>query len=61
MCIKNHAYTSYKNDNHISAINPETFPHQARIFETANKYHFIHSLALLGLPLSRKPTLVSLC
>lgn len=57
---KNHTYTSHKNDYHISAINAEKYPYQARIFETANTYHFMHSLALLGLPLSRKPSLVSL-
>jgi len=28
------------------------------VFETANKYHFIHSLALLGVPLTRRPTVV---
>ena len=30
-----------------------------QVFETANKYHFLHSLALLGVPLCRKPLLVS--
>ncbi|XP_026830801.1 transmembrane protein 256-like [Ooceraea biroi] len=30
---------------------------QRRIFETANRYHFIHTLALLGLPLCRVPAL----
>jgi len=28
-----------------------------QVFETANKYHFLHSLALLGVPLCRKPLL----
>jgi len=28
------------------------------VFETANKYHFIHSLALLGVPLTRRPLIV---
>lgn len=32
---------------------------QRRIFETANRYHFIHTLALLGLPLCKFPALVS--
>ncbi|XP_069775930.1 transmembrane protein 256 [Narcine bancroftii] len=27
------------------------------LFETANKYHFLHSLALLGVPHCRKPLL----
>lgn len=31
---------------------------QRRIFEIANQYHFIHTLALLGLPLCRTPFLV---
>lgn len=31
-----------------------------KIFETANKFHFIHSLALLGTPLCRCPKLVSI-
>ncbi|KAL2712684.1 transmembrane protein 256-like [Vespula squamosa] len=41
-------------------LNTEKLPDQARIFETANRYHFIHTLALLGLPLSRKPSLVAI-
>ncbi|XP_028654279.1 transmembrane protein 256 isoform X1 [Erpetoichthys calabaricus] len=28
------------------------------LYETANKYHFLHSLALLGVPHCRKPLLV---
>ncbi|XP_046414496.1 transmembrane protein 256 [Neodiprion pinetum] len=31
----------------------ETARDSMRIFETANRYHFIHTLALLGLPLCR--------
>lgn len=30
-----------------------------QIFETASRYHFIHTLALLGLPLCRKPFLAA--
>lgn len=30
-----------------------------QIFEIANKYHFYHSLALLGAAQCRKPTVVS--
>ncbi|XP_076324128.1 transmembrane protein 256 homolog [Tachypleus tridentatus] len=29
-----------------------------QVFETANRYHFLHSLALLAVPLTRKPVLV---
>ncbi|XP_015608423.1 transmembrane protein 256 homolog [Cephus cinctus] len=28
---------------------------QQRVFETASRYHFIHTLALLGLPMCRAP------
>ncbi|XP_032664683.1 transmembrane protein 256 homolog [Odontomachus brunneus] len=32
---------------------------QRRIFEIANQYHFVHTLALLGLPLCRTPVLAA--
>nr|CAH0105322.1 unnamed protein product [Daphnia galeata] len=28
-----------------------------QVFETANKYHFLHTIALLGVPLCRRPQL----
>lgn len=31
-----------------------------QLFETANKYHFYHSLALLGAAHCRKPAVVSI-
>lgn len=35
---------------------PESEKHDLRqIFETGNRYHFIHTLAMLGLPLCRAP------
>lgn len=34
---------------------PEEFK---QVFETANKYHFLHSIALMGVPLCRRPLLV---
>lgn len=42
-----------------------TFPKDDKIelkevFERANKYHFIHSLAMLGVPFCRWPKTVSL-
>ncbi|XP_013389619.1 transmembrane protein 256 homolog isoform X1 [Lingula anatina] len=33
-------------------------PDKRSVYETANKYHLIHSLALLGTPLTRRPFLV---
>lgn len=29
------------------------------VFETANRFHFLHSFALLAMPLARRPVLVS--
>lgn len=48
---------------------PATFPkinkddkiELKEVFERANKYHFIHSLAMLGVPLCRWPRTVSTC
>lgn len=41
----------------------KTYPEESkaelkRIYETANKFHFIHSLALMGAPLCRRPAIV---
>ncbi|XP_015178145.1 PREDICTED: transmembrane protein 256-like [Polistes dominula] len=41
-------------------INAEKFPEQAKIFDTANRYHFFHTLALLGAPLCRRPGLATI-
>ena len=30
-----------------------------RVYDTANFYHFVHSLALFAVPLARRPALVS--
>ncbi|KAF2359779.1 Protein of unknown function DUF423 [Trinorchestia longiramus] len=30
-----------------------------QVYETANRYHFMHTLALLGVPLCKRPKLVS--
>lgn len=29
------------------------------VFETANRYHFLHTLAMFGLPFSKHPSVVS--
>lgn len=31
---------------------------QREVFETANRYHFIHTLALLAVPLTNRPNVV---
>lgn len=31
-----------------------------KVFEIANRFHFLHSLALLAIPLVRRPVLVSI-
>jgi len=41
---------------------PETSdPTLRRVFETGNKYHMLHSIALLAVPLTRRPNLVGTC
>lgn len=37
----------------------EGLEERKRIYETANRYHFLHTLALFGVPLSRFPRTVS--
>ncbi|XP_029174406.1 uncharacterized protein LOC114943025 isoform X2 [Nylanderia fulva] len=39
--------------SHRHYSNDEVGREQRRIFETANRYHFIHTLALLGLPMCK--------
>ena len=43
------------------ALNPRSDvpPEYKSVYETANKYHFFHSLALLAVPLTRRPLIVS--
>ncbi|KAJ8680592.1 hypothetical protein QAD02_016379 [Eretmocerus hayati] len=45
------AYGSHKN------YPDEKGQEQRRVFDTASRYHFIHTLALLGMPLCRMPYL----
>lgn len=39
-------------------MNEEGNEHKKRVFETANKYHFYHTIALLAVPLCHYPILV---
>ncbi|KAK2580200.1 hypothetical protein KPH14_012462 [Odynerus spinipes] len=41
-------------------LNAKEVPEEVKIFETANRYHFIHTLALLSLPLCRKPSMAAI-
>lgn len=41
-------------------MNEEGNEHKKRVFETANKYHFYHTIALLAVPMCHYPLLVSM-
>ncbi|XP_058800274.1 transmembrane protein 256-like [Phymastichus coffea] len=41
--------------SHKSYSLEEKGEERRRVFDTASRYHFIHTLALLGLPMCRKP------
>jgi uncharacterized membrane protein YgdD (TMEM256/DUF423 family) len=45
--------------NFLEVFQPDA-KRQKRVFNTALQYHFIHALAMLGLPLCRKPYLVNI-
>ena len=36
-------------------------PEKRAIFETANKYHFYHSVSMLAVPILKRPNLVTFC
>ena len=36
----------------------EAKPEFKKIYDTANWYHFVHTLALMGVPLTKRPVLV---
>lgn len=42
---------------HVVYPRKEIADNRKAVFETANKYHFLHSLALLGVPMARSPCL----
>lgn len=44
---------------HYHKTNPYIDPELKQIFEKTSKFHFIHSLVLLAVPLVRRPWLVS--
>jgi uncharacterized membrane protein YgdD (TMEM256/DUF423 family) len=50
----------HKNPSVFTVIYPKEGREELRkIYETANRYHFLHSLALLGVPLCRWPRTAS--
>lgn len=44
---------------HYHKSNPHKDPELRQIFDKTSKFHFIHSLVLLAVPLVRRPWLVS--
>lgn len=45
----------------LSAVYLKNIPQERKTaFETANRYHFLHTLALIAVPLCRRPNLVSI-
>lgn len=49
--------TNFLNDEQSHVVYPrkEIADNRKAVFETANKYHFLHSLALISVPFVRKP------
>lgn len=45
---------------HRNFPEPETKEDLKKIFETANRFHFLHTLALVTVPLCRRPYVVSI-
>lgn len=43
----------------VKIIDPKEQMESKAVFETANRFHFLHSFALLAMPLARRPVLVS--
>ncbi|XP_023227758.1 transmembrane protein 256-like [Centruroides sculpturatus] len=46
--------------NHVLDPNKEISDERKKVFAIGNFYHFVHALALLGIPLTNKPTVVGL-
>ena len=42
----------------LLAFRAEANPEMKKIYDTANFYHFVHTLALLAVPLTKRPKLV---
>lgn len=47
------AYGAHKQLPHLPDVDLK------KVFETANRFHFFHSLALLAMPIARRPFIVS--
>lgn len=45
---------------HRTFPEPETKEDLRKIFDTANRFHFLHTLALVTVPLCRRPAIVSI-
>lgn len=45
---------------HRTFPEPETKEDLRKIFDTANRFHFLHTLALVTVPLCKRPMIVSL-
>ena len=44
---------------HFIVFKAEEDADRKKVYDTANFYHFVHTLALLGVPLTKRPVLVS--
>ena len=44
---------------HFLVFKAEEDADRKKVYDTANFYHFVHTLALLGVPLTKRPVLVS--
>ena len=45
---------------YITAFKAEEDADKKKVYDTANFYHFLHTLALLAVPLTKRPALVSM-
>ena len=55
-------YLSFQDDKFVFyflVFKAEEDADRKKVYDTANFYHFVHTLALLGVPLTKRPVLVS--